>query len=186
MKRRAWIAASLLATSSLACSMFLGGPAYPSPQAPASPDVTGGVTSQIEQALAESLQTGVVKLTFDEAQLTAYIAAQLSAEATPALSDPQVLLRDGAMTLYGRAKSGPFEANVRIVTTFSVDATGLPQIDVTQADFGPLPAPQSLRDGISTFLRETLTGSLGPVATGFRLESIEIADGHMTVTGRVR
>jgi hypothetical protein len=35
-------------------------------------------------------------------------------------------------------------------------------------------------------VKEAYTGSLGPVATGLRIESISIANGVMTVTGRIR
>jgi hypothetical protein len=43
-----------------------------------------------------------------------------------------------------------------------------------------------LNDAISVFVAQALTGPLGPAATGFRLESVSIADGVMTVTGRVK
>jgi hypothetical protein len=67
-----------------------------------------------------------------------------------------------------------------------VDANGQPQIDVASADFGPFPAPAGLKDAITAMVREAYTGSLGPVATGLRIESISIANGVMTVTGRIR
>jgi hypothetical protein len=39
---------------------------------------------------------------------------------------------------------------------------------------------------INAVVAEAFTGSFGPVATGFRLESIVIADGVMTMTGRIK
>jgi hypothetical protein len=39
---------------------------------------------------------------------------------------------------------------------------------------------------MTAVITEAFTGSLGPVATGFRLESIDIANGLMTVTGRIK
>jgi len=35
-------------------------------------------------------------------------------------------------------------------------------------------------------IREAYMGSLGPVATGLRIENISIADGVMTVSGRIK
>ena len=67
-----------------------------------------------------------------------------------------------------------------------VDADGQPLIEITSADFGPFPAPEGLKDAITAMVREAYTGSLGPVATGLRIETISIANGVMTVTGRVR
>jgi hypothetical protein len=90
------------------------------------------------------------------------------------------------MKVYAKAQSGIFTANVSITTQVSVDENGQPKIEITQTDFGPLPAPQGVNDAASAFVREAFTGSLGPIATGFRLDSISIADGVMTVTGRVK
>jgi hypothetical protein len=67
-----------------------------------------------------------------------------------------------------------------------VDANGEPTIEMTSADFGPFPVPEGLRDTISAMVREAYTGTLGPVATGLRIETITIANGVMTITGRVR
>jgi hypothetical protein len=43
-----------------------------------------------------------------------------------------------------------------------------------------------LKQSLAALIKEAYTGSLGPVATGFRLETISIANGLMTVTGRIR
>ena len=90
------------------------------------------------------------------------------------------------MQIFGKAQQGMFNANVSVTMNVSVDDQGKPKIEITQADFGPLPTPQGLNDAVSTMVQEAFTGSLGPVATGFRLESITIADGVMTVMGRTK
>jgi hypothetical protein len=66
------------------------------------------------------------------------------------------------------------------------ETSGLPKIEIVSADFGPIPAPEGLNTAISAMIDEAFTGSLGPVAIGFRLESITIADGIMTLTGRTK
>jgi hypothetical protein len=53
-------------------------------------------------------------------------------------------------------------------------------------DFGPLPAPDSINGTISKMVDEAFSGAIGPAATGFRLESITIENGTMTLTGRVK
>src|SRR5215213_970179 len=77
-------------------------------------------------------------------------------------------------------------AQTGVIVSMGVDANGQPQIDVASADFGPFPAPEGLKDAITAMVREAYTGSLGPVATGLRIETISIANGVMTVTGRIR
>ena len=90
------------------------------------------------------------------------------------------------MDVYGTAQTGIFRANVRLGLQASVDAEGQPQFDIQQVDFGPIAAPQALNEALAAFIKEAFTGWLGPVATGFRLETITIGDGVMTLTGRIK
>jgi hypothetical protein len=140
----------------------------------------------MQQAAENGAQTGTVNLQITEAQLTSYLAFKLESQSQPLITDPQVLLRNGQMQVFGKAQSGMFTANVSITLTVSVDPSGQPKIQITNQDFGPLPAPQGLNEAVSAMIGEAFTGSLGPVATGFRLETISIADGMMTVTGRIK
>ena len=102
------------------------------------------------------------------------------------ITEPQVYLRDGQMQIYGKTQQGMLTANIGIIVSVGVDENGQPKIEIVSADFGPLPAPEGLRDAIGAMVREAYTGSLGPVATGLRIESISIADGIMTISGRIR
>jgi hypothetical protein len=91
------------------------------------------------------------------------------------------------MQMYGKINRGMFAANMLITMNVSVDGTtNLPKIEIAEADFGPFPAPEGLNTAISAIISEAFTGSLGPVAIGFRLESIAIADGIMTIIGRIK
>jgi hypothetical protein len=66
-----------------------------------------------------------------------------------------------------------------------VDDRGQLQIDLSSANFGPLPVPAGFLDVITTAIKEAYTSALGPVATGFRLDSINIANGKMTIIGQI-
>ena len=101
-------------------------------------------------------------------------------------TDPQVYLRDGQMRIYGKSKQGYLSANIGIVLEVGTDADGRPKLKLVSADFGPFPLPEGLNDAITAIIEEAYTGALGPVATGFRLQSITIADGVMTIVGRIR
>jgi len=186
MKKTMWLAWIALISAALACSIFIGGPDYPATPIAASTEGAQSLQVQISQALATGTASGQVTLHITEQQLTSYLSAYLQSNPNPVLTDPQVQLQDGRLKLYGKIQEGVFVANASITMTVSVDAQGQPQLAVTQEDFGPYPAPQGLNDALSGLAEEALAGSLGPAATGFRLESISIEDGVMTVTGRVR
>ncbi len=186
MKNKPLIALMMLSLAGLACSIFIGGPDYPPRLVPVSTEAVQSLQDQAQQAVADGAQSGTVTLQITEAELTSYLAFKLESQTNPLISDPQVSLRDGQMKVFGKLQQGMFTANISVTMTVSVDENGLPKLEITQADFGPLPAPQGLNEAVSALVREAFTGSLGPVATGFRLESIAIADGIMTVSGRVK
>ena len=159
---------TVLLLASLACSVFAGGPEYPAQTVPFS---------------ADEVQT----MQITESQLTAYITQKMQEQTDPPFTEPLILLRDGQMQMYGKVESGMIKANILITMNVGIDETsGLPKIEIVSADFGPIPAPEGLNTAISAMIDEAFTGSLGPVAIGFRLESITIADGIMTLTGRTK
>jgi len=178
------VIASLITT--LACSIFIGGPAYPDSPIPVSTASALDLQTYVQQAVAEGSQTGIITLQITENQLTSYLASKLESQTNPMITEPQIILRDGQMKVFGRVQSGIFTANISITTQVSVDKNGQPEIEITQTDLGPLPAPQRLNYAVSAFVSEAFTGSFGPIATGFRLDSISIADGIMTVSGRIK
>jgi len=179
-----FLTAIILAT--LACSMFVGGPDYPEGTIPVSAQAVESLKTQIEAAVQAGAESGVVTLQITEEQITSYIAFKLATQENPILQDPQVFLRDEKMQVYGKVERGYFVANVLIAVTVSVDEQGQPKIEIATADFGPFPAPNGLKQSLTALITEAYTGSLGPVATGFRLENINIANGLMTVTGRIK
>jgi hypothetical protein len=177
-----------------ACTIFVGGPDYSSlPPIPVSAEAAESIKEELRRAVEAAAQTGVITVNLTEPQVTSYLAARMQTDPSlqqsdkkPLIVDPQVYLRDGQMQIYGKTQQGIFAANIGIIVTVGVDANGEPLIDVTSADFGPFPAPEGLKDAITAMVREAYTGSLGPVATGLRIESISTANGVMTITGRIR
>jgi hypothetical protein len=176
-----------LAFASLACSIFVGGPDYPEQAVPYSPNEVLNMQTQVEQAFAAGAETGVITLQITEAQLTSYMTEKLMQQVDPPFTEPQVLLRNGQMQMYGKVTQSMFDANILITMNVSIDElTGQPKIEIVSADFGPLPAPEGINTAMNAVINEAFTGSLGPVAVGFRLEAITIADGIMTLTGRIK
>jgi hypothetical protein len=170
----------------LACSINVGGPAYPTPAIPVSTAAIGDLNQAVQTALASGLGSGEVTLVITEPELTSYLAYQLSTQTQPLITSPQVYLRNGQIQVYGTAHQGYFVATAAIVLNAGVDPQGQLLVDVASADFGPFPIPAGLKEAATAAIQEAYTGWLGPVATGFRLESITVADGNMTVTGRIK
>ncbi len=177
---------AVLVLSILACVMNVGGPAYPTPAIPVSTQAVGEMQDAIGTAAAQGALSGQATIVLTEPEVTSYLAYKLQQETEPVLTNPQVYLRDGQIDVYGTATRGYFLATIKIVITAGVDEQGQLKVVLTSADFGPLPVPTGLKDAITSGIQEAYTGAIGPVATGFRLESITIADGTMTVVGQIK
>lgn len=182
-----------LILASIACTVFVGGPDY-SDLDPivVSTEAAQSLKDGIKKSFEDGLVTGVVTISITEPQITSYIALRLQSDPNlqqdnkPLIADPQVYLRDGQMKIYGKTQQGMFAANIGIIINVSADENGKPKIEIESADFGPFPAPQGINDAITAMVEEAYTGSLGPVATGLRIETVNIANGIMTITGRIR
>jgi len=185
-RNRILLTLTALLLASLACSIFVGGPEYPEGAIPVSAEAVQSLQSQIEAAVLAGAQTGAITLQITQEQITSYLAFKMASQQNPAFRDPQVYLWDSQMKIYGKVERGYLNANVLVALDVGVDEQGQPKIEIASADFGPFPAPNGLKQSITAAITEAYTGSLGPVATGFRLESIEIANGLMTVTGRIK
>ena len=184
-KRVIYILLSTL-TITLACTIFVGGPDYPQPPIPISAEAVTSLQEQIQAAVAAGAASGEVTLFINETQLTSYLAYKNVDDPNPMFTEPQVYLRDGQMRIYGKAQRGNLIANIGIVLAVGLDAEGRPELQLVSADFGPFPLPEGLNKAITAVIEEAYTGALGPVATGFRIQSIAIADGTMTIVGQIR
>lgn len=182
-----------LILTSLACTVFVGGPDY-SDRAPiaVSNEAAESLKEEIKRAFEAGAATGEVTINITETQITSVLALRLQTDpnmqqdSKPLITDPQVYLRDGQMQIFGKTQQGMFAANIGIIVSVGVDENSKPKIEIISADFGPLPAPEGLNNAISAMIDEAYTGSVGPVATGLRIQTISISNGVMTITGRIR
>ena len=186
MRTQTFLIVALTTVTTLACTIFTGGPDIPEQPIPVSTEAVDSLQQQIKEAVTAGAQSGVVTLFITETQLTSYLAFKLGDSEDAMFTDPQVYLRDGQMRIYGKSKQGMFTANVGIVLQVGADENGDPKLELASADFGPFPLPDGLNDALTALIEEAYTGSLGPVATGMRIKSITIADGVMAIIGQVR
>jgi len=182
-----------LILTSIACTIAVGGPDYSDrPPIPISNEAAESIKEEIKRAFESGAATGEVTIRITETQITSLLASRLQTDqglqqnSEPLITDPQVYLRDGQMQIFGKTQQGMFTANIGIIVGVSVDEAGQPKIEVVSADFGPMPAPPGINNAVSAMIQEAFTGSLGPVATGIRIQSITIIDGNMYIVGRIK
>ncbi len=179
-----WALAALV-LASLACTINIGGPTPPAPLPTADPAALQSLRAGWQTAIAQA-QDGHVRVTVTEAQLTALLADKLAREQNAWFQQPAVFLREDKIEIYGQVHKANVVAPVRITLSVSIAANGQPAFHLEHADFGPLPVPSDLLEGLSTMLNEAFTGKVGPLATGIRVEEVTIEQGVMTVQGSLR
>ena len=180
------LAITTLAAASLACQINIGGPQRPGPAIPYSEDLASSLTEEWSTILQSVNESGEVMIIFNEAQLTSFLAQRMNSNENEVISDPQVYLRDGSLQIYGSVTQFHLETAVLISIVPVITETGDLSFEIVSADLGPLPLPEGLRSSISSILTEAFTGSIGPLATGIRIQSIAIADGELALVGKLR
>lgn len=173
----------LMFLATIACQIHLGGPKAPGEPIPTA---TNDLSEVWEAAISAALTTGKVMVILDEVQLTTFIAQRLEADETPVLHQPQVYLRQNAIQVFGTTERDFIKANVLLAITPLVDPDGNITLELTTAEFGPIPAPKALKETISAVLTEAFTGSFGSLATGIRVTTLAINDGQLAIVGELR
>jgi hypothetical protein len=182
----AMIAVLFLVTASVACVINLGGPETPAAPIPVSTEAVASLEEVWQGAVSASQDDGTITLVLNETQVTSMLAFRLQEQENPILQDPQVYLRDDQIQVFGTIRRNNIEATASIVLAVQIDPEGVPRFELQSADFGPFPVPDGLLDGLSAVIDEAFTGSVGPAATGLRIESISIDGGLLAITGRIR
>ncbi|HEX7976447.1 MAG TPA: hypothetical protein VF498_18695 [Anaerolineales bacterium] len=152
------------------------------------------VTTQAAQQLKQNLEAAAtaiqtdqpVTIVMDEAQLTSIVALELQNQTNPRVTEPQVQLRDGQVTLTGNVQQAGFSLPLKIVLVLSVDAQGKPTYKIMSANLGPLPVPQPIIDQFSAQFDQIMAKQLNSGTNNLAVDQINVADGKMTITGHKR
>lgn len=169
---------SLLGLTALACRFSVGGPKAPGDPIPVS-EQSAQELENVWQSGLEGGAGGQVQITITEEQLTSFVALKLAAEEEPLIRDPQIYLRDTKVQIYGTAQSGYFSAAALITLEVSVNEAGQPAFTITEANFGPLPVPDSLLSKLS----DSINSAFDDQFAGLKITSLTIADGQMILVG---
>ncbi|MCC7361631.1 MAG: hypothetical protein IT317_19260 [Anaerolineales bacterium] len=187
IRARLLAVATVLSLAGLACGSGLGvgAPTAPASPIPISTEAAGEFENLWENALKNAGPNGEVTVVMTEEQVTSFVALKLAEEADNPLTNIQIYLRDGKMTLTGDAKLGAISAPATIAISVTVDATGDLVAEIEDADFGPVPVPQSVLDQLNESIAQSITNELSFDETQVTIQSIAIADGKMSFSGIV-
>jgi uncharacterized protein YpmS len=178
--------ALLLAAASLACQAPLKAIPTPTPTLiPASTEDALQFEQRVTEAVKQLEDTGTITLTITESQLTAFIIQQLQSQNDVPFKDPQVLLRNNQIEVSGTVTSGIINAPGSMVLVPVVDQGNL-KINVQSAKIGSVPVPQGTLDNLSTLINQNIDSLISVNGTPLEIQSLQVSDGQMTITGKAR
>ena len=185
-KNRLWLIIFVLAAVSLACNLSIFSPKTPAPPIPVTTESVQSLEETAQNAYNDFQQSGTVKLTITEAQLTSLVAMKLAESGDQTITDPQVYLRDGKIQVFGTVKTDNLEAKAEVIVGVGVDSSGQPDFNIESAKLGPFPLPDNLISQLETRLDLIFQQEIASLAPNTAIDSIQIADGQMVIEGHQR
>lgn len=175
-----------LILAGLACNFLKVRPEPPATPVPVTTEAVQSLQENLQAAATQVKSGGQVTLTVNESQATSILVLELQSQDTPLLQDPQVLLRDGQVQVFGNVQQGDMTVPLQLVLTVQVNSQGQPSFSVVSGYLGPLPLPEAMLNELSARLDSALTSQIRSKAGSIALDSITIANGVMTITGHPR
>jgi hypothetical protein len=188
------LAAVMMIGSILACNLDVKLPSNPQPPIPslvASDADANAFEQNFQQAVNQGVQNGTFTASVTQQQLSSWLLlragdfARQNNQEWP-LKNVQAGLNDGKITLYGViVKEGVPETPAQVIFTPSIDGNGELAVKIDSAQVGVVGVPNSVLDDLTKTLKDTLTAQLGQIKGKYKLTTLTIANGSLTIGGQV-
>lgn len=178
----------ILFLSSLACNL----PGRNTTQATTLPTIP--VSTEAVDSLQDTLESAkeafdnnqTVEITVSESQLTSLAAIELESDPYIPLSDPQIYLRDGQVSVFASLTQNQIAVPVEIVLELSTDSQGNLKYEIIKGQLGPLPVPDNIMNRLTSRLDQIINDKISISGQPVFIESISIGDGNLTLRGYKR
>jgi uncharacterized protein YpmS len=173
----------LLLLVNLACRLTAKKTQIPLETIAVSTEAVATLEAKLDESMNQAEQGQKVELSLTEEEMTSLLAQKLQGQNEFVISNPQVLLRDGKITLTGDIQTGRLNVPVTIVFEPKVNSTGQAQLELISMSMGPFSAPDSMMTTIQDLADRFLTDYLQQAGEAFFVESITVSDGTLTIEG---
>lgn len=185
----------ILTLAALACNLPFSGRQSPEstlpievPQVateiPVSTEAAQQAKEEVKSAIATVQSGGPIEMQFTEAQLTSLAASELGNYAEANIQNIQVRLQNGQIQISASAEQNGFKMPANIAIAVQADGQGGLDYQVASATIGPFPLPAAMMDELTAQLDQGLTNQLN--ASNIYIENVTIANGLLTINGRLR
>lgn len=189
---RVVIVTIVLTVPALACNVSL--PSNPQPPIPTfapSADEASAFEQNFSNAVNEASQTGSFTITINQQQFSSWLALRAPDYAKQQgydwpLKQVQTGLNNGKITLYGVVtQENVPETPAQVIFTPSIDSAGELAVTVDSGQFGVVGAPSGVLQNLNKTIKDVLTTQLGQIKGRYKLTTLTIANGSLTVGGQI-
>jgi hypothetical protein len=179
------LACAVLVLAAMACMLSATGPLPPGPTlAPdeASDDTACGVERKLREAGALASRGSPATLSLTQAEVTAWLARRAEEYAAHAreplpLAHLQVYFDAGAAHFYAEHRAGAIVSRVLVTVTPAVTAGGQLDVDISAAQYGPVPLDAAL-----SFANGVVDDALAALGERYRVHALSLDGGTLTVS----
>ncbi|GAP06275.1 MAG TPA: DUF2140 domain-containing protein [Anaerolinea thermolimosa] len=172
----------LLLSTGLACSLPIRTAQPPSTTIIASGEAAAELESNVATAVAQLEQTGTASLTITENQLTSYLAEKLASQPDSPIQNAQVRLENGSIQLTGQMSVSSLTTDLSLTMQPYIDQGNL-QVTIQDGKIGSLPIPDATLKTLTQTINQEMPGLVTFHGQQFKLESITMENGSMTLKG---
>ena len=176
----------VLIFSGLACRWFPGAVERPGAAIPVTTEAAGALEEDLQAAAEQASATGQIELHLTEEQVTSYAALRLLDQQELAMTNPQVYLRDGKVQIFADLEQDLTTFPLYIEIEPQIVAGGQPRLAIIKVQLGDVAAPDVLVAQIQQGVDQAYASFTGTAGNNFVAESISIADGVLTIKGKVK
>jgi len=189
------LAAFMLASAILACNFPFSGRPTPSGSGSPLPTVNYSASDLDSfndkwRGLLLTTPGGPFSATFTDAELSAALNNGLDQSRADGTDIPVenmlVAITPDAIRVYGTVKLGPVEANGNVALVPSITPAGQVALTVTAVEFGIIDFDPALLDTLVDSLTRSINEPLQNSPTPVHLDSIELGQGTLTISGTLQ
>jgi hypothetical protein len=193
-KIRIFLVGTFAVLAMLACNLNVNLPSAPKAPLPSLTPSTNDADAfeqGFQSAINQIQQNGTFSASVTQVQFSSWLALRAADYAKAngydwPLKEVQAGLDNGKITLYGViVQENVPETPSQIVFTPYVDANGEIAVNIESGQVGIVGIPKAALDKLTSTLRELLSSQLQAVKGRYKLTSLTIANGSLTVSGQI-
>lgn len=172
----------LLLSVGLACSLPIRATQPPSNPMVASGEAAAELEANVATAAAQLEQTGSASLTITETQLTSYLAEKLASQPDSPIQNAQIRIENGSIQLTGQMSVSSLSTDLSLTLQPYVDQGNL-QVTIQEGQIGSIPLPDATLKTLNQTINQEMLGLVTFHGQPFKLESISMDNGSLTLKG---